>query len=358
MICPLGEIRIENVSHTYDGRAWALLDVNINFESRKTYALVGPSGCGKTTLLKIICGLIKPTKGKIYMDEVDITNTPPEKRNIAIVFQFPVVYKMSVLENLMFPLINTGLSKSEKIRRTKEIASQLKIEDILNFPAQKLSPADKQKVAIGRALVRDTDLILLDEPLSAIEPDRKYEIKKLLLNISKNLKKTMIFVTHDQTEALTFGEKIAIMSAGKILQFGTFEEIYYKPTCEMVGFFIGYPGMNILKAVLEEPDTITVGSLKFKLPSKDIAQKLGIHFKIGIRPEHIDVSTLPKEGYVPFKVLYTENLGRNKSVIHLRNDDLNIKALYEGEIRGISEVWAKLDSRFICFFDLNGNRVD
>jgi glycerol transport system ATP-binding protein len=354
------DVWLQNVSHSYDnGKTWAVSDIDIKFDSGKTYALLGPSGCGKTTLLKIISGLIKPTKGKVYLNNIDVTGLGPEKRNIAIVFQFPVVYKMSVLENLLFPLMNSKLAKDEKIKRAKEIASNLGIENSLNYPAQKLGLADKQKVAIGRALIRDADVILLDEPLSSIEPEKKYEIKKLLINIRKKLGKTMVFVTHDQTEALTFGEKIAVLSsAGKILQFGTFEEIYYRPSHEMVAFFIGYPGMNIFDATLESGDTMKAGPFTMKISNQNLLPKLGTKFKVGIRPEHIEISTKPIDGYVSFKVSYIEDLGRGKSIVHLRRDNLTLKSIYEGEISVADYVWVRIESKRLNFFDQKGERIE
>lgn len=354
----MSKLQLENISHSYDsGKSWAVKDVNLLFESGKQYALLGPSGCGKTTLLKIITGLIRPTIGKVLINDSDVTNFPPEKRNVSIVFQFPVVYRMSVLENLMFPLMNVKMSKEEKKEKAVEVAALLGIENILHESATKLGPADRQKVAIGRALIKNSDIILLDEPMSSIEPEKKYEIKKLLLNVGRRGKKTMIFVTHDQTEALTFGEKIAIMSPdGELLQFGTFDEVYHKPANEFVGFFIGFPGMNIIKAQYEPPRLI-IGSLtirdeKIRLPSEGPAE-----IRIGIRPEHVKIYDSHFEGAFPFKVVYLENLGRNKFILHLKHDDVLIKALSESEFAAGSTVWVYLPPEFLNVFDEKGWRI-
>mgnify|MGYP000162007746 CR=1 FL=1 len=352
------KVTLENISHSYDGgKTWAVTDVNLTFESGKRYALLGPSGCGKTTILKIICGALKPTKGRIYFDDVDVTDYPPEKRNVAIVFQFPVVYKMSVLKNLLFPLMNVPLSKDEKLRRALRVADQLGIKHLLDQPAHRLGPADRQRVSIGRTLVRDVDLLLLDEPMSSIEPDKRYELKRLLMDISKEMKKTMVFVTHDQTEALTFGEKTAVMSPdGHVLQFATFDEIYHSPTHEFVGFFIGFPGMNIVpgKAIREGVD---LGPFQLILKEKKLPVKPGEEVKVGIRPQHIYVSLKQEEGYIPFNVVYTEDLGRRAMILHLRNENVFIKAKVSDEMAGASKVWVKIPERYVVFFDKSGKRI-
>lgn len=353
-------ILLHNISHSYDnGKTWAIKNINLEFESGKRYAILGPSGAGKTTILKIICGLIRPTIGKIYFGDVDVTEYPPERRNVAIVFQFPVVYRMSVFDNLLFPLMNLKISKEEKIKKAQNIAEKLNIKHILHEPAHRLGPADRQLVSIGRALIRDANIILLDEPTSSVEPDRKYEVNKILLEISRQYNKTMIFVTHEQTEALTFGEKIAILSStGDLLQFGTFEEVYYKPVHEFVGFFIGFPGMNIIDVVVEERNIINFHSFKIRLDKKDIPVQSGTSIKVGIRPEDVLLSSSPKENYIPFKIKYVEDLGRNKYILHLQKGEFSIKAVHDYELPIGSNVWIYFPDDRLHFFDrYTGRRI-
>jgi len=352
------KVSLKGIWHSYDGgKTWAVKDINLEFESGKQYSLLGPSGCGKTTILKIICGLLSPTRGSVLFDDTDVTPLPPEKRNVAIVFQFPVVYRMSVLENLMFPLMNINIPREEKIRRAKEIADLWEITHILNEPAHRLGPADRQRIAIGRAIIRNTSLILLDEPMSSIEPDRRYDIKKLLLRIGKEFKRTMVFVTHDQTEALTFGEKIAVMSGdGRVLQFGTFDEIYHRPEHEFVGFFIGFPGMNIVKGIVEKP-YINFGQFKLRLEKVELPLKSGEEVKMGIRPEHIDLSMERMENAFPFKVIYYEDLGRGRGILHLSNGPIFIKAVCEKEISIGSTVWVSFPEEHLIFFRNDGQRI-
>jgi len=352
------KITLENISHSYDGgKTWAVTDINLVFESGRRYALLGPSGCGKTTILKIICGALRPTKGQVYFNDVNVTDYPPERRNVAIVFQFPVVYRMSVLKNLLFPLMNVDIPKTEKLKKAYHVAELLGIKNLLDKPAHRLGLADKQRVSIGRALVRDVDVILLDEPMSSIEPDKRYELKRLLMEISKDMKKTMIFVTHDQTEALTFGEKIAVMSAnGRLLQFGTFEEIYHSPAHEFVGFFIGFPGMNIIEGrVIKEG--VDLGPFKLTLKERKLPLRIGEEVKVGIRPEHVRIALSQTEGYIPFDVVYMEDLGRRSTILHLRNQNVLIKARISEEVAGISKVWIKIPEEYVIFFDRSGRRV-
>jgi len=351
-------IDLVDISHSYDGgKTWAISNINLSFESGKRYSILGPSGCGKTTILKIIVGAITPTRGKVLIDGHDVTYDPPEKRKVAIVFQFPVVFKMTVLENLMFPLLNIKISKSEKIKKAKHVAELLGIEDLLKLPAQKLGPADRQKVSIGMALMKDTPVILLDEPMSSIEPDKRYELKQILLEISNNLRKTIIFVTHDQSEALTFGDMIAVMSdKGTLLQFGSFEEIYYSPSHEFVGFFIGFPGMNILEGILREKE-IDLGPYKMKLTDKKIPLEIGEKLKVGIRPEHVKVELSPRDGFVPFDVVYLEELGTGSTILHLRNQNLFLKARVSFDVSNLTKVYVNIPEKYAVFFDLSGNKI-
>ena len=352
------KVVLDNISHSYDGgKTWAISNINLMFESGRRYALLGPSGCGKTTILKIICGALIPTKGRIYFNDVDVTYYPPEKRNVSIVFQFPVAYKMTVLENLLFPLMNVKISKEEKLKRAYEIAEMLNIKHILDQPAHRLGPADRQRVSIGRALIRDADVILLDEPMSSIEPDKRYELKRLLMDVSTRLKKTMIFVTHDQTEALTFGEKIAVLSPnGQLLQFGTFDEIYHRPEHEFIGFFIGFPGMNILAGRISN-SIIDFGPFQLTLREKRLPLRPGEEVKVGIRPEHLRISLSPQEDYIPFDIVYTEDLGRGAMILHLQNKNVVLKAKCTEEVCEGLKVWVKIPEELAVFFDKSGKRI-
>jgi len=351
------KITFENVTHYY-GKEMALEDISITFEDGVSSALLGPSGCGKTTMLKIICGLLKPTKGRVYFDEEDVTDVPPEKRNVAIVFQFPVVYPMSVEKNLMFPLLNMKISTEEKKRRIREVAELIGIKHLLDKNAKALGPADKQRVALARALVRDPKVFLFDEPMSSIEPEQRAILKSELKKLLGRLKKTSIFVTHDQTEAITFAEKIAVMTKGHVVQYGTYEEIYNKPKNEFVAFFIGYPGMNILEIEIVN-DEIVINGYKIRIPPQFKVPEGMRRIKLGVRPEHINISTEEKPGWIPVNVEAIEDLGNGVAILELRLGRKLFKAKTSAaEIEGeLQRVWIDIPEERIHLFDLNGERL-
>ena len=203
------------------------------------YALLGPSGCGKTTLLNIISGLVRPTRGRILFDDRDVTDLPTEARNIAQVFQFPVVYDtMTVRENLAFPLKNRHVPRDRTAQRVEEIARLLDLTRVLDRKASNLTADMKQKISLGRGLVRpDVAAILFDEPLTVIDPHLKWQLRSTLKEIHRALDITMIYVTHDQTEALTFADKVVVMHDGAVVQTGTPDELFERPAHTFVGPF-------------------------------------------------------------------------------------------------------------------------
>ena len=218
------------------------------------YALLGPSGCGKTTLLNIISGHHHAVAGQMLFDGKDITQLPTQKRNIAQVFQFPVIYDtMTVGQNLAFPLKNRGVPKAEIDKRVAEIAA-CSTSSPISTAARGLTADAKQKISLGRGLVRsDVAAVLFDEPLTVIDPELKWQLRSKLKALHRELDITMIYVTHDQTEALTFADTVVVMHDGRVVQIGTPAELFDKPAHTFVGYFIGSPGMNILPAEVEGP---------------------------------------------------------------------------------------------------------
>ena len=246
----MARIDLEDVGHRYAGAGdtWALRPLTMTWNDGGAYALLGPSGCGKTTLLNIISGLIAPTRGKVSFDGRDITALAPEARNIAQVFQFPVVYDtMTVFDNLAFPLRNRGWSGARLRQRVAEVAEILELSADLARRARALSADQKQKISLGRGLVRpDVAAVLFDEPLTVIDPHLKWLLRRKLKQIHQQLKLSLLYVTHDQTEALTFADQVVVMSQGEIVQVGTPEQLFETPAHRFVGHFIGSPGMNFL----------------------------------------------------------------------------------------------------------------
>ena len=254
----MARIDLEHIRHSYlpnpsGSDDYALKEVHHAWRDGGAYALLGPSGCGKTTLLNIISGLLTPSEGKILFDGEDVTALAPEARNIAQVFQFPVVYDtMTVFDNLAFPLRNRGVAAGDVNRKVAEILDMLDLASSSGQRAQGLTADLKQKISLGRGLVRsDVNAILFDEPLTVIDPHMKWQLRSQLKLLHKRFGHTMVYVTHDQTEALTFADTVVVMYEGEIVQIGTPEELFERPSHTFVGYFIGSPGMNVLPVELD-----------------------------------------------------------------------------------------------------------
>lgn len=245
----LAEVRLERVSQRYPGAAAdTLTALDLTIASGEAHALLGGSGAGKSTLVNLLSGLLVPSAGRIEFDGRDVTAMAPRDRGVAQVFQFPVLYpSMTVAEMLAFPLRNRGWRRLDARRRAAGIAERLDLGSWLGARASVLPLFQRQLVAIGRALVRpDIALVLLDEPLTAVEPATKWQLRRVIRDIQTELGATMVYVTHDQTEALTFADRISVVHAGRILQTGAPEALYEQPAHEHVAHFIGSPGMNLL----------------------------------------------------------------------------------------------------------------
>ena len=311
----MSKITLEGLSHSYlekqsSDTDSALRNIDLDWKDGGAYALLGPSGCGKTTLLNIISGLLKPTKGRILFDGKDITTLSPVERNIAQIFQFPVIYDtMSVYDNLAFPLKNRGMSDGEIDTRVKEIAEMLELTSTLNNRAAGLTADGKQKISLGRGLVRaNVNVIMFDEPLTVIDPHLKWVLRSKLKELHQKINRTMIYVTHDQTEALTFADQVVVMHEGQIVQTGTPVELFEKPKHTFVGHFIGSPGMNILPCELHN-GSAAIDGIKVETGSQ-IKKTSFTKTEIGIRPEFVSFS---KDG-IPVKILKVSNTGRHKII--------------------------------------------
>jgi len=239
----LREVRHSYVANPLSPEDWALKQLTLELADGGAYALLGPSGCGKTTLLNLISGLLHPTEGTILFDGLDVTDATPEARNIAQVFQFPVIYDtMTVYDNLAFPLRNRGVTVPDIDRRVREIAEMLELDDMLKRRAAGLTADGKQKISLGRGLVRsDVNVIMFDEPLTVIDPHLKWVLRSKLKELHHKIRRTMIYVTHDQTEALTFADQVVVMKDGEIVQIGSPVDLFERPRHTFVGHFIGFP---------------------------------------------------------------------------------------------------------------------
>jgi glycerol transport system ATP-binding protein len=291
----VARIDMDQLAHSYAGNPagaadYALKRFDFTWRNGGAYALLGPSGCGKTTMLNLISGLVTPSEGRITFDDVDVTAMTPAQRNIAQVFQFPVIYDtMTVADNLAFPLRNRKLPDEQVRRRVHDVAEMLELEPLLRRRAAGLSADQKQKISMGRGLVRaDVAAILFDEPLTVIDPHLKWQLRRKLKQVHQEFNHTLIYVTHDQNEALTFAERVVVMYDGYVVQVGTPQELFEAPAHTFVGYFIGSPGMNLLPAVVEGG--------RVQVPGTDVtfegvappanADKL----ELGIRPEFLEIA--------------------------------------------------------------------
>ena len=312
----MAKITLDNLAHSYlpnPGHEddFALKELNHDWIDGEAYALLGASGCGKSTLLNIISGLLQPSQGRILFNDVDVTNAPTAERNIAQVFQFPVVYDtMTVRDNLAFPLRNRGADASYVAERVQQIAQMIGMEDELNRKARGLTADAKQKISLGRGMVReDVNALLFDEPLTVIDPHMKWELRTQLKSLHHEFGHTMIYVTHDQTEALTFADKVVVMYDGRVVQIGTPQELFERPAHTFVGYFIGSPGMNLFDAQISG-NAAQVAGTNIDL-TKSYAPKGG-KTQLGVRPEFI---RLNGEGLgLPAKVTRVEDVGRHKII--------------------------------------------
>ena len=309
----MSQITLSKLAHSYlpkpkSDADFALKEMDHVWQDGGAYALLGSSGCGKTTLLNIISGLVRPSHGRVLFGGTDVTDAPTAARNIAQVFQFPVVYDtMTLRDNLAFPLRNRGMDATYIAARVQHIAHMIGMEDRLDHKARGLTADAKQKISLGRGMVReDVNAILFDEPLTVIDPHMKWELRTQLKSLHREFGHTMIYVTHDQTEALTFADKVVVMSEGRVVQLGTPQELFETPAHTFVGYFIGSPGMNLLEATVQGNRAVVQGQ------QIDLGADYGTpegRVQIGIRPEF---ATLSESGGLPFALRRVEDVGRHR----------------------------------------------
>ncbi len=361
----MARITLENLAHSYlaapgDAADYALRKMNHVWEDGGAYALLGPSGCGKTTLLNIISGLLVPSEGKVLFDGDDVTPLEPQARNIAQVFQFPVIYDtMTVADNLAFPLRNRGMAETDVQKRVAEIGDLLELTPDLKKRARGLTADAKQKISLGRGLVRsDVAAILFDEPLTVIDPQVKFQLRRKLREIHEEFALTLVYVTHDQNEALTLADKVAVMYEGQVVQLGTPQELFESPAHTFVGYFIGSPGMNFLDCQLHG-GVAQIGGMSLPLAHDAVkaARNVGGDLKLGIRPEFVQLTDQAEDGMLPATVSTVEDLGNYKIVrVMLGKEELAIKLSEEQPVPaeqafvGFPPRWTKIyaDDRLVA----------
>ncbi len=354
----MARIELNEIAHSYlkkpkDESDYALKRIHNEWDDGGAYALLGPSGCGKTTLLNVISGLLTPSMGRIFYDGKDVTDLPPEKRNIAQVFQFPVLYDtMSVFNNLAFPLRNRGVDEDEVKKRVLEVAEILDLTPFLRKRAAGLAADAKQKISLGRGLVRsDVAAILFDEPLTVIDPHLKWHLRRKLKEIHEQLKLTLIYVTHDQVEALTFADQVMVMYEGELVQIGTPQELFENPRHKFVGFFIGSPGMNFLTCQLDgNVARVDGASIVLDDETAALGQKAEGKMEIGIRPMYLEVHPESIENGIQAAVKSVEDQGSFKILtVNMAGHNLRARLPEEQPVPS-GEAWLRFPPQWTKLF--------
>ncbi len=346
-------VRVVNLTKRF-GDVVAVDRVTFEVKDKEFVVLLGPSGSGKTTTLRMIAGLETPDEGEIYIGKQLVNDLPPKDRDIAMVFQSYALYPhMTVYENLAFPLRIRKYPKEEIDRKIREVAELLRISHLLNRKPKQLSGGEQQRVALGRALVREPKVFLMDEPLSNLDAKLRVYMRAELKKMQKELGITTIYVTHDQAEAMTMADRIAVYNRGRIQQMATPEELYHKPANLFVAGFIGAPGMNFFDAVLKRKNgevILDAGEFKLTLPLSLIEaahiEEMPIEVVMGIRPEHIRVHKEKVPQSIETEVYVVEPLG-SETIIDFKMGETIYKIKYHGEMR------LNTGDKIYIAFDLN-----
>lgn len=360
----MAALNIENVWKAY-GSAIVLRDVNLDIQQGEFVVLVGPSGCGKSTLLSIIAGLEETSHGTLTLGDRDVTDLSPKDRNIALVFQSYALYPtMTVRQNITFGMENRGVPKADQDQAVADVAKLLQIEPLLERKPSQLSGGQRQRVAMGRALVRDPELFLFDEPLSNLDAKLRVEMRTEMKKLHKRLGQTIVYVTHDQVEAMTLSDRIVVMNGGVIQQFSDPDTIYQKPANTFVAGFMGSPSMNFIDVEItghpgdlsatyhgEDPLSFPLGNTR-----DELATYIGQTITLGVRPEHFQT-----EGQgVPIRVNIdvVEPTGPETMLV-MNSAGKSLVAVMHAKFRPEedAQVDLVLNLAEACYFDPDGNRI-
>lgn len=308
----MAQIRINNLRKDF-GDFNAVKNSTFTIEDGEFFMLLGPSGCGKTTTLRMIAGLELPTAGEIHIGNKEVSNLPASKRDIAFVFQMFALYPhMNVRRNLSYPLVSQGMRRKDVKSKVSEVAKILNIENILSSPVGGLSGGDRQRVALGRAIVRDPQAFLMDEPLGALDAEFREHMAEELRALHDRMSATTVYVTHDQLEAMQMGDKIVVMNNGVVEQFGTPQEVHDNPATLFVASFIGSPAMNLLPfagSIAEGDTDVKINDNRFSVPRQ--LQSAQGELVLGVRPEHV---SLHDTGNFRGRIATSEYLGTTQIV--------------------------------------------
>lgn len=359
----MAELKLNNIQKIYDNNVQAVFDFNLHIEDKEFIVFVGPSGCGKSTTLRMIAGLEEISEGDFYIDERRVNDVAPKDRDIAMVFQNYALYPhMSVYDNMAFGLKLRKFPKDEIESRVKEAARILGLEQYLDRKPKALSGGQRQRVALGRAIVRDAKVFLMDEPLSNLDAKLRVSMRAEISKLHQRLGTTTIYVTHDQTEAMTMATRLVVMKDGRIQQVGTPKEVYEKPENVFVGGFIGSPAMNFLRGTLEN-GKVVVGSASFEVPEGKMKylrnqNYIGKEIILGIRPEDMHDELVFIEASPNTKVNVTidvaELLGAESMLYgQIEGQDFVARVDARSNIKHGAKIDLALDMNKCHFFDVD-----
>lgn len=353
----LARVLLKNVTKSF-GEVVAVNSLNLEVKDKEFLVLLGPSGCGKTTALRCIAGLETPEEGDIYIGDRLVNDLDPKDRDVAMVFQSYALYPhMTVFNNLAFPLENMKVPKDEINRKVRQVAKLIEIEALLDRKPKQLSGGQQQRVALGRAIVREPKVFLMDEPLSNLDAKLRVYMRAELKKLQKELGVTTIYVTHDQVEAMTMGDKITILKDGILQQFDPPSKVYSHPSNMFVAGFVGSPPTNFFDCVLTEDSVLDAKEFKYQLP-KDVAEAAKAatseEIILGIRPQDIQVykAAKAKDGCCWANLYTTEPLG-DTMILDLKVGDYFVKAVVSPDFKfeKVDKLWIKFPVDKIYLFD-------
>jgi len=329
-------VRLEGVQKRFGRGArevQAVRDLTIEIGEREFFTFVGPSGCGKTTTLRMIAGLETPTAGRIWFGDQDVTDLPPQKRDIAMVFQDIALFPyMTVRDNIGYPLRIAGLPRAQVNEKVEKVAATLGLSDKLGQKPGQLSGGQQQRVAIGRAIIKEPKVLLMDEPLSALDARLRVEMRTEILRLHREISSTIVYVTHDQVEAMTMSTRVAVMDQGRVLQVAPPRELFRRPADVTVATFIGTPAMNIIPAtVVATPGGTAIELLGRSIPvgSRNRSALEGLkRIKVGVRPQALRL-TSPGIGRIVGQVFLKEPLGLEDEVLVETDNGIRVKVITE-----------------------------
>ena len=351
-------VRFERVTKRF-GATVVLDDVDLDVRAGECVVLLGPSGCGKTTLLRMLAGLDKPDKGRIVVGDRVVNDVPAAERDIAMVFQNYALYPhLSVFDNIAFPLVTRKVAREEIDRRVRGVAERLGLTACLQRRPAQLSGGQQQRVALARAIVRSPSVYLMDEPLSNLDAQLRVQTRAELKRIQQDLRTTTIYVTHDQAEAMTLGQRVAILRSGRVEQFGAPLELYRAPSNTFVATFLGSPAINLWTGSLDGEGRATAAGLALAGPAPASASRTG--FQVGVRPEDVEVSASERQGWAEAQVDVVEPIG-NETIISARaagGEGILARTAPDTPLAAGDRVWFRVPAGRVLFFDTaSGRRI-